>query len=245
MAFCSQCGAKLPDGARFCPFCGAKATEAATEIATETTTEPSVSEPEYGVIVFARQPSEYLAGAASVIFIDKIHITDIYASVGAKVKVIPGRHTVDISIDVFHTMCEVDVEPGKEVYISHYLDPGVNKKQSQIIVSYEIDNSTTSYTSFDATEDDVIQEKPSKETPSERKCPVCGGPVNFQTVTETGNMGCGMILFVVLISLFLIWIAPILGIIVAVIGIIAVTRSSNETVTYAVCQKCGNRKRQS
>lgn len=54
-----------------------------------------------------------------------------------------------------------------------------------------------------------------------------------------------MIFFVVLISLFLIWIAPILGIIVAVIGIIAVTRSSNETVTYAVCQKCGNRERQS
>lgn len=237
MAFCIQCGAKLPENAKFCPSCGAKLSVEAAEV-------PSAVQ-EFGTIVFARQQSEYLAGAASSIFIDKIHITDIYVSMGTKVKVVPGRHIIDISIDVFHTMLDVNVEAEGTVYVSHYLEAAEEKKKSQIVVSDKPVESITSYTSFNATRDDVIKENATPQKKIEgMKCPECGGPVNFQTVTETGAMGCGAIGMLSIVVLALLFFVPVIAIIIGVVGIVALARGSNETVTYAVCQICGHKERQ-
>lgn len=67
---------------------------------------------------------------------------------------------------------------------------------------------------------------------SKRKCAKCGGDMTVQVVTEQENAGCFTILLYIILAL-------------TVVGLLIVIplalRKKTETVTYAVCQKCGNK----
>lgn len=64
-------------------------------------------------------------------------------------------------------------------------------------------------------------------------CPKCGGPVQLQAVSEMKKRGCmAILIYLVLLCI------PIIG----WIALFMLLRGrKSETVTYAVCQRCGFR----
>ena len=66
------------------------------------------------------------------------------------------------------------------------------------------------------------------------RCPKCGGTMQVQTVTESRKTGCFTVLLYLLLAV------TILGLLIV---IPLMLRKKTETVSYAVCQNCGYRKR--
>ena len=77
----------------------------------------------------------------------------------------------------------------------------------------------------------VPQESIPVDSEGRKKCPHCGGVMTIQTVTEARNAGCLTIILYILLSI------TILGLLIVIPLIL---RKKTETVTYAVCQQCGN-----
>lgn len=68
---------------------------------------------------------------------------------------------------------------------------------------------------------------------SGRSCPRCSSHnIAYQTVTESRKSGCGTVLLYVILAL------TVFGLLIV---IPLMLRKKTETVTYAVCQNCGNR----
>lgn len=68
---------------------------------------------------------------------------------------------------------------------------------------------------------------------SGRSCPRCSSHnITYQTVTEARKSGCGTVLLYVILAL------TVFGLLIV---IPLMLRKKTETVTYAVCQNCGNR----
>lgn len=67
-----------------------------------------------------------------------------------------------------------------------------------------------------------------------RACPKCGSIMTIQTVSESRKAGCFTVLLYVLLAL------TIFGLLIV---IPLMLRKKTETVTYAVCQSCGYRRR--
>lgn len=232
MAFCINCGTELPDGAKFCPGCGTVVGQV----------EPVKKEepPKSAMLYIYRENTHQYVGAGSRIYVDGNLITTIYQTNGAKIRLSPGRHDIKITIDAYSASYSVDLREGGETYLLHRLIPS-DLKQS-ITFAYMRPAEQIPFTEVDATQID----KPEKigVAASVRKCSKCGGPVSFQTVTESGSMGVAAILGLAVLTILLFFVTPLIAIIVGVVGLVAIARGSNETVTYAVCQKCGNRDRQ-
>lgn len=74
--------------------------------------------------------------------------------------------------------------------------------------------------------------RPQEADRSARKCSKCGGNMSVQVVTEQKNAGCFTILLYIILA-------------ITVVGLLIVIplalRKKTETVTYAVCQKCGRK----
>ena len=66
-----------------------------------------------------------------------------------------------------------------------------------------------------------------------RVCPKCGGTMAIQTISESRKAGCFTIILYILLAI------SILGLFIL---IPLMLRRKTETVTYAVCQKCGYKK---
>ncbi len=68
---------------------------------------------------------------------------------------------------------------------------------------------------------------------SSRKCPRCSSHnITYQTVTEARKSGCGTILLYLILAL------TVFGLLIV---IPLMLRKKTDTITYAVCQNCGNR----
>lgn len=63
-----------------------------------------------------------------------------------------------------------------------------------------------------------------------RRCPRCGGNMTVQVVTEQKSAGCLTVLLYIILALTLIGLLIVIPL---------ALRKKTETVTYAVCQKCG------
>lgn len=74
---------------------------------------------------------------------------------------------------------------------------------------------------------------PADHNSSRLCCPRCRGTnIQFQTVSEAKKSGCGTVLLYVILAL------TIFGLLIV---IPLMLRKKTKTVTYAVCQSCGNR----
>lgn len=79
----------------------------------------------------------------------------------------------------------------------------------------------------------IQQERRPEKRASKRRCYRCGGHnVTHETVVESNSGGCLMVLIYVILAL------TIFGLLIV---IPLMLRSKTKTVTYAVCQDCGNR----
>lgn len=80
-----------------------------------------------------------------------------------------------------------------------------------------------------------LQYQPQPRPRNAYSCPKCGSQaVQFQTVTESKKTGCFTILVYIILAVTIVgW----------VILIPLMLRKKTETVTYAVCQSCGLRRR--
>ena len=65
-------------------------------------------------------------------------------------------------------------------------------------------------------------------------CPRCGGPMTYQTVTESRKAGCLTVLLYIILAL------TIFGLLIV---IPLALRRKTTTVTYATCQHCGYRQK--
>jgi len=65
-------------------------------------------------------------------------------------------------------------------------------------------------------------------------CPRCGGKMKMQVVSENLRAGCGTIFLYVLLAMTILGLAIVIPLML---------RNKEQTVTYAVCESCGYRKR--
>ena len=240
MAYCTNCGSKLPEGAKFCHVCGTKVFE---EASSALIMENPPKLPEYGTIIMARRPSSELAGAPSKIYIDQKYLGDIYSTVGAEIRISPGKHSVGIIIDQYKKSDNIEVKAGETVFLSHTLSDGaISFDSNRVTGTSKYKNIST--VGVDNGAEKTIVTGNSNATPSsyKTKCPNCGSAsISYQTVTESSDLGCFSFLGIAILSLLACFLSVIIGIIVFVIGLIVVVSRSKQTVTYAVCQECGHR----
>ena len=208
----------------FCIHCGAKMPDAAKfcpncgEPAIETDKNVNkVSSPKKGSIRVIRQ-SDFNTGAFEcTVVLDDGQQQRLADGCGISIETTAGKHDVTI------------------------LSAGKKKYYSVVVPENGVETLTFSLNEMEA----QIKALPNTKAPLAGNsiiCPKCGGEVSFQTVSESTGLGCGSFIGVVLLALLACFLlSPFIGVIVFVIGAILVVKRSDDTVTYAVCQKCGHR----
>lgn len=203
MPFCMQCGAKIPDSAKFCPECGASI------VGTERSVD-MVPAPKLGTIRVYRRSNFNTGAFDCAVTVDNGQPQKIADGCEINIETTAGNHDVVITSGASIQRYSIVVPANGVETVSFSLGDG----KSQTKASTNGNNI---------------------------RCPKCGGEVNFQTVTESSGLGCGSFIGVILFALLACLISVVLGIIIFVIGMILIVKGSDETVTYAVCQKCGHR----
>ena len=223
--YCSNCGAKLADGAKFCHECGKAVLTPADNTAektTETESDGKKAQTDKASIIVKRLSNTETRSQSCFIYLDNSNNPAMLNNDSEySFSVLPGTHTVTIK----HNGMTIKKE---QVFVSA-------GETNNILFTLEGENKS-SYPS-------TVKQAPLKNETNVNtiRCPQCGGDVSFQTVTESSGLGCGSFIGIVLVALLSCILSYILGIFVFVIGLILVLKGSNETVTYAVCQKCGHR----
>lgn len=206
----------------FCMHCGAKIPDSAKfcpECGKKTATYTpnaedsftSVPIPASGILALSRKFGPYANIDAEVI-IDGVSNGVIRDGEKKEIKVPPGNHSVKVLLNG-------EIVTSRSIHI-------VADQTTNMVFTVHPDSRNRQTTSGQ----------------SMTTCPKCGGEVNYQTVTEAKGLGCGSFIGIIILSLLVgLLLSWVISVIIFVIGIVLITRNSNETVTYAVCQKCGHR----
>ncbi len=208
--YCHNCGAKLPDGAKFCHECGEKTVINGTN-ASLTAMPPSV-----GYLVITRYFSEYNSDIPVDVFVN-----------GARETFIANDETIKLTYDVGKYF----VSLRQNGFVIHEEQIEINSGRTEFI-RFEVDdsfaNTNPTRQTMPVPNQAIVYPNPGID--SGRVCPRCGGQMQIQTVSESRKAGCGIILLYILLA------CTILGLLII---IPLMLRKKTETVTYAVCQKCG------
>ena len=219
--YCSNCGAKLADGAKFCHECGKPVTISDSDKTDNKSDNQSITAANNQTssphIIVQRLHHEKSQTHVCYITVDGGNQRRISDGSSESFALSPGLHVVSVT------------RWGEEIKKTEvYLTPGESR-----VLKFSLEGIQPKSETY----------APKPEVTKGPTCPECGGDVNFQTVTESSGLGCGSFIGVILFALLACILSPILGLVVFVIGLILVVKGSNETVTYAVCQKCGHRVR--
>ena len=206
--YCHNCGAQIPDGAKFCTECG------------ERTVGRTTSEPRYvptgGALVITRTSRTWNSTVPVEIWIDGVCNHVVQDGETVTINLSAGEYTVTLKqqgIDIISRLVDI-VDGGMEPIVFEAVQTHAQPKA-------------------------ISRSVPARTNPQPaerfgnyggRTCPRCGGPMTTQIVSESRKSGCGTILLYVLLAL------TIFGLLIV---IPLALRKKTETVTYAVCQRCG------
>lgn len=207
--FCHNCGAKLPDNAKFCIECGERASNYTKKTPDEVTT---------GLLYITRKHNECGLQIPVKIYINGICEAEIEDDETLKITLDISEYRISLQYEgnvILDRLVKIDPEQPEEIEFDTNTRLVNTRNTSKTI---PVRNQNNSYPA------------PVSNPQKCRICPKCGGYMQIQTVSESRQSGCGTVLLYLLLA-------------ITVIGILIIIplalRKKTETVTYAVCQKCG------
>ena len=261
--FCSNCGSEVPVGAKFCPNCGTAATAAtstAGKITISRTSGKSASFTPAIIFIDGIRVGEVLDGGSYTHTAQagkhNLEICLRNKVIGKKEIVIEAGKESKTS---FHVNSAETPQPINSQSQSTRAQsqptraqPQPTRAQPQPISAQPQPISAQPQPTRAQPQPISAQPQPTRAQPQPisaqpqpissqqvgytpaRHCPKCGGMMQIQTITEARKAGCLTVLLYILLSL------TILGLLIV---IPLVLRAKTKTVTYAVCQSCGYRKK--
>lgn len=221
--YCTNCGNMIPDGSKFCPECGKKVASDSNDY-----TEERVYNP--GTLTVVRTSSGMAAAVKTKIFVDGELKDTVGAGRSSSFLLDAGVHEVELKTPGNRGIVKsITIRPDTETTVRFQLNMLAEGYHKVLGIS---DTATTSTKAQPVAEVRTVPLQPvNNDIRSGRKCRKCGGPMTMQTVSESRKAGCGTILLYILLAL------TIFGLLIV---IPLALRKKTETVTYAVCQRCGH-----
>ncbi len=216
---CPECGREISDRAEACPHCGC----------------PLTKEPEYASFCLRRESKAFFCAVKYEVYLDYQMWGILKNGDSLSTTLVCGTHHLKL-IDknnfnkVVHDSDFYVGEEGLTLSFSASMNPtfypssNPNRPNPQAVRSI-------------AYEQPVPVAAPQVQrshAQGGRYCPRCGGIMTVQTISEARKSGCGTILLYIILAL------TIFGLLIV---IPLMLRRKTETVTYAVCQNCGYKKR--
>ncbi len=217
---CPECGREISDKASACPHCGC----------------PLEREPETATFILNRESKAYFCAVKYEVYLDYQFWSIMKNGDRLSETLICGDHHLKlVDKNNFNKVVYDDdfylPEEGLVLSFSAAMKIAMNQRP------YSAKSSSSEATrSTPAARVAPVVSKPTAQTNASngRTCPRCGGPMAIQTISESRKSGCGTILLYVLLAL------TIFGLLIV---IPLMLRKKTETVTYAVCQQCGYKRK--
>lgn len=219
--YCHNCGAKIPDGSKFCSECGVAIAPPDHQYQSQT-----------GTLCVMRQSALGSSAVNTKIYVDGELKTTLKNGDSKSFLLDVGTHDIEMYTPMNgRRVQQVTIKPDTETVL-HFKLSSFEQGSHGIVGLYD---SSTSAAQPTRSEPIVVQvnSQPSNNLRQGKVCPRCGGVMSVQTVSESRKAGCGTVLLYILLFI------TILG---WLILIPLLLRKKTETVTYAVCQSCGYQK---
>lgn len=217
---CPECGHEISDKADFCPNCGC----------------PQKEEPQSAVFMLRRETKALFLAVIYEVYIDN----QLYG-------ILKNGESITATLNCGnHRLSLVD----KNNFNRVVYDNGFYLSKDGLVFTFSaapnISMLPAPYVGAESQANDQANTLPTPansmryeprvyiQEPSGKRCPRCGGTMTMQTVVESRKSGCGTILLYVFLTL------TVFGLLIV---IPLMLRRKTETVTYAVCQQCGFRKK--
>ena len=211
--YCHNCGTQLPDGAKFCTECGQRVAR--------TDYRQLEPEPSTGILSVTRKPGSWKNEIPVEIWINGACNHMVEDGDTVTINLPSGEHTVELRLQ------------GRNIS-TRLIEISDNSIESIVFVVAPPQNRSSANTRNTAS-NRVSSPLAARVANSGggRTCPMCGGVMTIQMMTEPRKSGCGTILLYVLLAL------TVFGLLIV---IPLALRKKTETVTYSVCQSCGYQK---
>ncbi len=222
MVYCTNCGEKLNDNARFCHKCGSPVGQA----------DPIIKESLPVEVELFRRSSDWYGTIQSQVYIDDNPVAYLGNADRIYIGVEPGEHTLTVYMKNKVRLTDSAffvAESGERLYYVYAFDDMVGNAKC-IDTNCRRAQAVTYPAQQTAEVQAPVRKAPADRAPSGPRCPKCHGPMVTQMVSESRKAGCGTILLYVLLAL------TIFGLLIV---IPLALRKKTDTVTYSVCQNCG------
>lgn len=231
--YCHNCGEELKDNAKFCHNCGQRIDSFTSDYDEDYET-PSVAEEEIvpisASIRFTRTKSGGGAAVPIKIYIDEILVGKVGYGRDTVVSVEPGIHSLRLVLNAGTKGGQDTIYVSPDQLSGYYVFRIAGLDCHTDVVDTNLRRGAVQVPVRQVSRDYAA---PYQASNSGRTCPKCGGIMTIQAVTESRKSGCGTILLYVILAL------TIFGLLIV---IPLALRKKTETVTYAVCQRCGHKR---
>lgn len=218
--YCHNCGTELPDEAKFCTNCGTPVSNSMQQL-----------EEDYqdGTLRITRQ-SVFMARAIKTkVYVDSVFMDSVGDGQTIFIPLEPGSHVVELKTPGNGgTSRNFNLKSGQEIALQFKLTMAV-KGYHDIVGMYDV-VTREQFQNSDAPSRNNSQIMYPNQSNNGRTCPKCGGQMNIQAVSESRKTGCGTVILYILLTI------TVLGLLIV---IPLMLRKKTETVTYAICQRCG------
>lgn len=232
IVYCHNCGEELKDNAKFCHNCGQRIDNFTSDYTDEYESSSEYEEeivPMSASIRFTRTKSGGGAAVPIKIYIDGMLVGKVGYGRDTVISVEPGSHSLRLELNAGTKGGQDTIYVSPDEPSGYYVFRIAGLDCHTEVVDTNLRRGAAQVPLRQAKRGYV---EPRQQQNSGRTCPKCGGLMTIQAVTESRKSGCGTILLYVLLAL------TIFGLLI----VIPLTlRKKTETVTYAVCQRCGHK----
>ena len=220
---CPECGNTISDKATTCPHCGCPLTE-----------EPEI---ETAVFCLRREKKAFFCAVRYEVYLDNQYWGVLNNGDSLTAELMLGTHHLKLIDKNNFNKTVFDADFAMDDNLTFTFSAAMNvsmKASSSSSNSVQASRSNSPSRAMPVAPAPPVRVAAPASSAGGRRCPRCSGIMAIQTVSEARKSGCGTILLYVLLAL------TIFGLLIVVPLML---RKKTETVTYAVCQSCGYKKR--